>query len=203
MAEARTIEIPAPNFREILVTVKGRTPGLLTDRYGERTREVIKHREAHPNQKQEKVARDPEAEFRGALYVVADANGKRARYGIPAAAFHKAMISAGGRFAGLKNMGPTLAGAITVEADLIELRASEPVMREDPRSIKGQRSSLIYRAWFHEWEADLPIRFDADLFTEAQVLNLIARAGEQVGVGNWRPEKKGNFGRFEIVGGKA
>lgn len=203
MSESRTIEIPAPNFREIVVTVRGRPPGLLSDRYGERTRELIKEREANPNRRQEKVARDPEAEFLGALYVIAQANGKPTRYGFPGPAFHKAMIAAAGRFAGLKNMGPTLAGAITIEADLVELRASEPIMREDPRSIKGQRSSLIYRAWFEEWETDLPIRFDADLFTEKQVLNLIARAGEQVGVGNWRPEKKGNFGRFEIVGGKA
>ncbi len=203
MSESRTIEIPAPNFRDIIVTVAGRPPGLLCDRYGERTRELIKEREANPNRKQEKVARDPDAEFRGALYVVADANGKPAVYGFPGPAFHKAMIAAGGRFAGLKNMGPTLAGAITIEADLVPLRASEPVLREDPRSIKGQRSSLIYRAWFEEWEADLPVRFDADLFTEAQIMNLIARAGEQVGIGNWRPEKKGNFGRFSIIGGKA
>lgn len=203
MSESRTIEIPAPNFRDIIVTVRGRPPGLLCDRYGERTRELIKEREANPNRKQEKVARDPEAEFRSALYVIARENGKAPVYGFPGPAFHKAMIAAGGRFAGLKNMGPTLAGAITVEADLVALRGSEPIMREDPRSIKGQRSSLIYRAWFEEWESDLPIRFDADLFTEGQILNLIARAGEQVGIGNWRPEKKGNFGRFEIVGGKA
>jgi len=199
----RTIEIPAPSFDEILVTVRGRPPGLLSDRYGERTRQIIKEREANPSRKMAKEARNPEAEFLGSLYVIAKSNGAPTRYGFPAVAFQKAMIAAAGRFAGLKNMGPTLAGAVTIEADLVELRASEPVMREDPRGIKGVRSSLIYRGWFTEWEADLPVRFDSDLLSESQILNLLARAGEQVGIGNWRPEKKGNFGRWEILGGKA
>jgi len=203
MSDDRTIEIPAPNFQRVIATVKSLPPGLLSDRFGTRTREILKEREANPNRKQEKVARDPEAEFLGSLYTVSEANGKAPVYGFPAAAFQKAMIAAAGRFAGLKNMGPTLAGAVTIEADLIPLQAATPVMREDPRGIKGVRSSLIYRAWFQEWEAELPIRFDADLFSDQQVLNLLARAGEQVGIGNWRPEKKGNFGRFEIIGGRA
>jgi len=201
----RTIKIPAPNFREMTVTIRGKTP-LLCDRYGERTMALLEDREAHPSRRAAKKVRDPEGELRDCLYVIASENGDPARYGFPASAIKKAIISAAGRFAGLDKMGPTLGGAIQIDAtdgDLLELRGPEPRPRKDPRSIKGVRSSIIYRMEFAEWEIDVPVTYDADLLDEAQILNLLARAGEQVGIGNWRPEKKGVFGRFEIVGGRA
>ena len=90
-----------------------------------------------------------------------------------------------------------------MSVDMVELSEIDgPYMRTDPRGIKGKRSSLVYRGWFKGWEAYLPMRYDADLFTDQHILNLVARAGEQVGIGNWRPEKKGDFGCWEILGAK-
>jgi hypothetical protein len=202
----KTIEITAPDFRSLLITVRGRPPGLLCDNYPERVKEDLKWREANPNKKVPKQARDPEREYRESLYVVAEENGQPAVYGFPAMAFKKAMIAAADRFVGLDRMGPTLGGAIQIESPdgelLPLLRTSKPLRREDSRGIQGKRSSLVYRAWFTEWEADIPLSYDADILGEEQVINLLARAGEQVGIGNWRSEKKGIFGRFEVVGGK-
>lgn len=49
----------------------------------------------------------------------------------------------------------------------------------------------------------LRIRFDADLFTKTDIVNLIMRVGAQVGIGEGRPDSKDSagmgFGLFEII----
>ena len=53
------------------------------------------------------------------------------------------------------------------------------------------------------WEADVRIRYDGDQFTASDVVNLLARAGLQVGIGEGRPDSKKStgmgWGLFEIA----
>ena len=62
--------------------------------------------------------------------------------------------------------------------------------------------SVHARAWT-EWSASLRIRYDAGMLTADDVVNLIARVGLQVGVGEGRPDSKQSaglgFGLFEIA----
>ncbi len=59
--------------------------------------------------------------------------------------------------------------------------------------------------WAEGWEAVVTIRFDADQFTLSDVTNLLARRGEQVGIGAGRPDSKDSagmgWGTFRIGGG--
>jgi hypothetical protein len=36
------------------------------------------------------------------------------------------------------------------------------------------------------------------MISDEQIVNLFWRAGYQVGIGDWRPEKNGDFGRFTV-----
>lgn len=60
--------------------------------------------------------------------------------------------------------------------------------------------------WAEGWEAIVKIRFDADQFTMEDVTNLLARMGEQVGIGAGRPDSKDSagmgWGTFRIAEGK-
>ena len=62
---------------------------------------------------------------------------------------------------------------------------------------------LRSRPMYREWGATLRIRYDAGMLTEADIANLIARVGLQVGIGEGRPDSKQSaglgFGLFEIV----
>jgi hypothetical protein len=53
------------------------------------------------------------------------------------------------------------------------------------------------------WTANLRIDFDADIFTGADIANLVLRAGVQVGIGEGRPFSKNScgmgWGTFEIT----
>jgi len=61
------------------------------------------------------------------------------------------------------------------------------------------------RPMWHTWRCRLRIRFDADQFTLADVMNLLERAGQQVGIGEGRPNSPNSngldWGRFTTVKG--
>jgi hypothetical protein len=62
-------------------------------------------------------------------------------------------------------------------------------------------ADLRYRPQFDQWSVDINIEYDADLLQQGDIVNLIDRAGFGVGVGEWRPEKGGEFGRFAVKRG--
>jgi hypothetical protein len=56
---------------------------------------------------------------------------------------------------------------------------------------------------YREWSATLRIRYDAGMLTDSDVVNLLARVGLQVGIGEGRPDSKQSaglgFGLFELI----
>jgi hypothetical protein len=44
----------------------------------------------------------------------------------------------------------------------------------------------------------LKIEYDEDNISASSIASLLSRAGMSVGVGEWRPEKSGDFGRFKL-----
>ena len=44
------------------------------------------------------------------------------------------------------------------------------------------------------WSATVRVKFDADMFSLSDVINLFMRAGQQVGIGEGRPDSKKSHG---------
>jgi hypothetical protein len=93
-------------------------------------------------------------------------------------------------------------GCIFIGADGLDNETLEPLVK-----IKGQphiyiapvrigmnQTDLAARAMFDEWEAVIEITWDADVFGATDVVNLISRAGIQVGIGAGRPLSKTSAG---------
>jgi len=57
-------------------------------------------------------------------------------------------------------------------------------------------TDMRYRPEFSEWSVNVIVEIDSDLLNEQDVVNLVNRAGFSIGVGEWRPEKGGEYGRF-------
>jgi hypothetical protein len=59
---------------------------------------------------------------------------------------------------------------------------------------KSGVADLRVRPMWREWHVRLTVRYDADQFTESDVVNLFHRAGLQVGIGEGRPFSKESNG---------
>ena len=64
-------------------------------------------------------------------------------------------------------------------------------------------ADIRVRPMWRKWGAELRLRYDADQFTASDVVNLLSRAGEQVGVGEGRPFSKSSnglgYGTFRVA----
>jgi hypothetical protein len=55
------------------------------------------------------------------------------------------------------------------------------------------------RAYLPEWACSVEVEFVSSLIGETQIVNLLGAAGVITGLGDYRPQKGGNFGKFEVV----
>lgn len=139
-----------------------------------------------------KDAKDPQRDYEEAFYRLPD--GKP---GFPTIAFKQAAVSAGGRFSdGLKMT--ELRGAFFIDGELAEIKG-KPTMREDMVRVGMGTADIRYRPEFKAWKVTLPIKYNADKISLEQLVNLFNLAGFGVGVGEWRPEKDGQYGMFHVA----
>jgi hypothetical protein len=75
-------------------------------------------------------------------------------------------------------------------------------MREDPVRNEGNKADIRYRGQVVSWDATLNITYNAAVVSFDYIVNMLNAAGFGVGVGDWRPERDGIFGRFEVVPGE-
>lgn len=139
-----------------------------------------------------KDAKDPERDFKESLYPLAGGSG----YGFPAVGFKAAAVSAC-RFVDQIKMTQAR-GAFHVVGELVPILGSDPVMREDMVRIGNGVADIRYRGEFREWHANPTIEFNSSFFSLEQIVNLFNQAGFGVGIGEWRPERDGQYGRFHV-----
>lgn len=162
--------------------------------------------EAQQGKKKVKQIRDPEAEYQAAFYLIDDQMTGERKYGFPVTAFKAATIGAAryyGKDVSMVQLRQTLFmhGRLT-PADpqqLVEI-VGEPTMREDVVRLGGPSRSadLRYRPEFNPWSAELEVTFVASSISQSSVLSLIDAGGLGIGVGEWRPERRGEFGTYQI-----
>lgn len=204
-AVAKTVVIAAPNLQTMDIKIEGTAP-YVQNAFGHKaaTEMLQKQMEGSTARGKKKHApRDIDLDYQEATHF--DENGK---CGIPAPAFRSAMISAC-RLVGFQMTKAKL--SVFVIADAIDAADGTPLVH-----ITGKRemhkghvrletgvASIAIRPMWREWSAKVRVKWDADQFTEQDVLNLMARAGQQVGVGEGRPDSKKSHGMgwgvFKIV----
>ena len=82
---------------------------------------------------------------------------------------------------------------------MVEIVGSKPIMRCDTVRVGPSKvADLRYRAEFTEWSCTITIMYNYCVLTPAQIINLLNIAGFGVGIGEWRPERNGQFGLFRV-----
>ena len=201
-----SVSIPAPRFDIVAIQIKGTAP-LVLNRFSQKAAEKIRADQAAGSTGKSKKTRAPkdfDALYEGAMY-----KAEEGWHGFHAASIRNAMISA----CRTVDFKMTLAKlSVFVEADGFDALDSTPLVRirsgrpeqyfAHARNANGNFDQRIRPMW-KTWSAILRIRFDADRFTRADVVNLISRVGQQVGIGEGRPDSKNSaglgFGLFEIT----
>lgn len=149
-------------------------------------------------------AKDPWADFCGSMYWLSDRPEKpteddveKARFGFPAIAFKAAAVTACTSIGSVTKVAARQ--AFHVEGEMVEIIGPPPAMREDVCRVGMGTADLRYRGEFSPWAVELTVKFNAGLMSAEQVVNLFETAGFAVGVGEWRPERDGPYGRFHVA----
>lgn len=210
--EEQIVEIKPLDIRTVDVKIVGDTP-LIVHAWSEKAKRMMLEAQTKATKTKAKEVRDPYDDFIQSLYWLegkpekstpdafekAVKNG--AKWGFPVGAIKQSGNSAAYRMGWVKNqMG--LRGAYflnTQWGDMAEIKGSIPEMREDMVRIGMGSADLRYRGEFKDWYMEMTLEFNAsgDMTLE-QILNVINAGGYTVGLGEWRPEKDGSFGKFHI-----
>ena len=197
MTEVAAIQIDRVPAETVLVPIIGTSP-LIVHRFSEKAKRQML--DTQQGRKKIKENRDPQADYESSLYKLDDG-----RCGFPVLGFKAATVGAA-RFYGKDVTMTSLRQCLFMHGEqskaagqsLVPL-VGEPIMREDMVRV-GMGTDLRYRAEFPEWSAILKVTFITSMLSRTSVVSLIDAGGMGVGVGEWRPERKGDFGTFQVDG---
>jgi len=194
------------------ITIKGDTP-LIMHAWSEKAKRMMLEAQTGKAKGKKKELRNPVEDFINSMYWLTEApteyteeafekaieNG--ARFGFPVTAFKQAAISAAYRMKWVKDkMG--LRGAFFIESDcddMIEIKSDTPIMREDMVKVGMGTADLRYRGEFRNWSATFRVKYNINgEFSLENILNIINAGGQVCGVGEWRPERDGQFGMYHV-----
>jgi hypothetical protein len=189
---SETITLQPIKRQTMRVRIVGDSP-LICHRFGEKARKQMLDKQMKKAQ-QSKEAKVPEDDFEAARYMTADG-----RDGFPAAGIKKAIANAF-RFAdGMKKV--EINGALHVQPgiELVPIDGPKPVMREDTVKISMGTTDIRFRPEYRAWSMEFDIVFNGRAISPEQIVNLVNIAGFGIGIGDWRPERSGQFGMFHVA----
>jgi hypothetical protein len=177
------------------VPIVGTAP-LIVHKFSEKAKRQML--DAMQGRQSPKQAKDPDAEYETAFYKHDDGT-----CGFPVIAFKAATVG-GARF--YKSISMTaLRQFVFMDAEFSKVAGQKlarivgvPHMREDVVKVGNGGTDLRYRPEFTEWSTLIEVTYVKSMLTRGSVLSLIEAGGMGVGVGEWRPEKRGDFGTFMI-----
>ena len=168
----------------VRVTMKGTSP-LLMHRFPLEPIEAMEKKE--PKEQAEIAAyRDPE---NNSLY-------------IPGVAVQRALIGAAvySKGKGRASLQKQVAACVLVSPERIHLGTNTYTIDSRPVVVPATKGRIIrHRPRLDEWQMTFEIEWDPVLLTKKQLRTIVDDAGSRVGFLDFRPEKKGPYGRAVVT----
>jgi hypothetical protein len=190
------IEIQRIGTETLYVPIIGTAP-LVVHRFSEKAKR--KMLDEMQGRKHPKEPKNPQEEYEAAFHRLKDG-----RPAFPALGFKAATVS-GARFYGKKQISMTavrqicfFSGEPGPDGHQYIAIEGEATMREDTVTVGQGGTDLRYRPQFTEWRARIEVTYVTSMITRESILSLIDAGGFGVGVGEWRPERNGDFGTYMI-----
>ena len=183
-------------MKTVAVGIRGVTP-LLVHRFSEDAEQ------AKASRRMEVKTRDPREEATKNAYIAKDGTYYFSAFSIPnsmgnAGANHKMRGSR-------KTLRFIVPSAVRVTAEAITIlngAAAAKSLEVDSRPVtipatKGR--VMRHRPRFDQWGAKFDLLINDDLLSLEMAHQLLNEAGVSIGIGDFRPEKRGPFGTFRVV----
>ena len=212
-AKVELIEIRPIVIQKTTIRIVGDTP-LIMHAWSEKAKREMLDKQMKKTKSAAREAKNPVEDFIRSMYWLtpmptdmteagfekAIADG--ARFGFPVTAFKQAAISAAYRMGWAKDK-VSMRGSFFIDGDenqMIEIHSDTPIIREDMVKVGMGTADIRFRGEFRNWYADLTISYNKNgQHTLEQIINIINAGGYVCGVGEWRPERDGQFGMFHVA----
>lgn len=193
----RTVQISPPKIERATFEIIGTAP-LCIHRFSAKAKNMMLDKMKEGSTAKKGKKREPfdvEATYNQARYISPDGWD-----GFNVASIRCGLISAC-RLVGFKMTLAKL--SLFVEADGRDATEPEfgliriygkPRKTEMVARVETGQAYVTVRPMYDEWSAKIRIRYDAEQFTLQDVSNLLSRVGEQVGIGEGRPDSKNSSG---------
>lgn len=218
-----TVTINAPEFEVVEFRIVGDTP-LIVHAWDEKAKRMMLEKQMGKAAKTKHEIKVPTNDFINSLYWltekpqngVDDADAQAnfdaaiaagAKFGFSIGGIKQSFITGAAR-GGLDVRMTELRGAFFLEGnteasnfDFAEIVGPAPVMREDMVKVGGmsKTADIRYRGEFKEWEIPLKMRINKNgKYSIEQILNCVTMGGFVTGIGEWRPERDGQFGMYSL-----
>lgn len=218
-----TVTINAPEFEVVEFKIVGDTP-LIVHAWDEKAKRMMLEKQMGKAAKTKHEIKVPTNDFINSLYWLtekpqngiddADAQvnfdaaiAKGAKFGFSIGGIKQSFITGAAR-GGLDVRMTELRGAFFLEGDteasnfdFAEIVGPAPVMREDMVKVgsMSKTADIRYRGEFKTWEIPLKMRLNKNgKYSMEQLLNCVTMGGFVTGIGEWRPERDGQFGMFHL-----
>lgn len=193
------LQIPAPKFKTAAFLLTGTAP-YVSNKFSAEAREMMRAKQEAGSQAKKgskREAKDFAKCFRESMHAFPDGT-----YGVPATCFRQAMVSAC-RIVGFKMTLAKLALFVLPDGEdcddaspLVRFAKGEPEHFEScTRNETGVADIRVRGKWATGWQIILRVQYDSDMFSAADVRNLLERVGVQVGIGAGRPDSKTSCGQ--------
>ena len=216
--KTETVEIKPIKMNIIEVTLVGDTP-LISHAWSEKAKRMMLEAQQGKSKGKKKEIKNPVDDFIQSLYwisgkpeteglseedckqVFEKAIQEGARFGFPVSAFKQAAISAAYRQGWAKDK-MSLRGAFFIETefgDMAEIISDTPQIREDMVRIGMGTADIRYRGQYNNWHTTFKLKYNVNgNYSLENILNILNLGGLICGVGEWRPERDGQFGMYHI-----
>ena len=195
------VTIPPMNIQTLEIVLVGDS-SLISHAWSDKAKKMMLDKQMKRAQ-QAKEAKSPEQDYIDSLYWYGTKPAKptlqdveKAAFGFPTIAFKAAAVDACSHVDGMTKV--IARGSFHIDGDLIRIEG-KPTPREDMVRIAMGTADIRYRGEFLTWRARLPIKYNANLISPEQIVNLFETAGFGIGVGEHRPQKDGQNGRFHVA----
>ena len=194
------VNIQPANMVDATIRIRGTAP-YVQEAFSHKTEQQLKDKmstaKADQKGRKERAIRNYHEEFEAAQH-----KSVGGWVGIPCTAIRRAMVDA---CRTVSVVMTTAKMAIFVVPDGFDAADGTPLIRlasangpeETSMPVRNANGSVDIRVrpMWREWYADVQLRFDADMINAQSVVNLLDRAGQQVGIGAGRPFSKQSVGQ--------